>query len=67
MHHGSPRRKVASLALVLTLTTLATLAVGPAMADADDSPRTGPWAEDGTVFLDTVRLSSDDPEADPVD
>jgi hypothetical protein len=52
---------------MLTLTTLATLVGGPAMADADDNPQTGPWAGDGSVFLDSVRLSSDDPEADPVD
>jgi hypothetical protein len=67
VHHASHRRKLASLVLVLALSTLATAFGGPALADADDSPQTGPWAEDGSVFLDTVRLSSDDPEADPVD
>ncbi|UCC92973.1 MAG: hypothetical protein JSW25_09990 [Thermoplasmata archaeon] len=63
-----PRWKPATLVVLLsTVLTLATLATTPVAADLDDDPETGPWAEDGSVFRDRVRLSADDPSADPVD
>jgi hypothetical protein len=55
---------VALLFVILALTTVASV---PVAADLDDEPETGPWAEDGSVFRDRVRLSADDPSADPID
>jgi hypothetical protein len=55
---------VAILVVIIALTSFATV---PAAADANDSPQTGPWLEDGAVVNDVVRLSADDPDADPVD
>jgi hypothetical protein len=55
---------VTLLFFVLVFTTVA---VTPVAADLDDEPETGPWAEDGSLFRDRVRLSADDPAADPVD
>jgi hypothetical protein len=33
----------------------------------DDQPEGGHWAQDGAVYRDWVRLSADDPSADPAD
>ena len=51
---------------LLVLSTVASLGP-PALAASDAEPDEGRWAEDGSVFRDMVRLSSDDPSADPVD
>lgn len=65
---GSPRWKETALAtLLLILLTLAAGVPHPAAAAQDDEPLEGTWAEDGSVFRDLVRLSADDPSADPVD
>ena len=55
------------VALMFMILAMATVATTPVAADLDDEPETGPWVEDGTVVRDRVRLSADDPSADPVD
>ena len=60
------KTSIATMAFLLALSALATVNM-PVMADGDDEPGTGPWAEDGSVFRDSVRQSADDPDADPVD
>ena len=55
---------VATLVLVQAL---ALLMASPSLAAGDNDPGTGTWAEDGSVFRDKVRLSADDPAADPED
>lgn len=55
------------MTLTLVLLALAAGAPQPAAAAQDDEPGEGQWAEDGSVFRDLVRLSADDPSADPVD
>jgi hypothetical protein len=58
----------AALVAVLFVTLSFTIGLtSPVAAGPDDDPQTGPWVEDGTVIRDRVRLSSDDPSADPVD
>lgn len=52
--------------LFITMAFAASVTV-PVAADPDDDAETGPWAEDGSMFRDMVRLSADDPSADPVD
>ena len=66
MRTKTRRTTIVAMVLMVVLSTLVTLN-GPALADGDDEPDTGPWAEDGSVFRDMVRLSADDPDADPVD
>ncbi len=66
MRTRTRKTAIATMAFLLALSALAT--VNPSvMADGDDEPGTGPWAEDGSIFRDSVRLSADDPDADPVD
>jgi len=55
------------VALMFVILALATVATTPVAADLDDEPETGPWVEDGIVVRDRVRLSADDPSADPID
>ncbi|MCK4970128.1 MAG: hypothetical protein KAS77_06365, partial [Thermoplasmata archaeon] len=66
MRTRTRKTAIATLAFLLALSALTTVNL-PVMAEGDDEPGTGPWAEDGSVFRDSVRLSADDPDADPVD
>ncbi len=66
MRTRTRKSAIATMAFLLALSALATVNL-PVMADGDDEPGTGPWAEDGSVFRDSVRESADDPDADPVD
>ncbi len=66
MRTRTRKTAIATLAFLLAFSALTTVNL-PVMADGDDEPGTGQWAEDGSVFRDSVRLSADDPDADPVD
>ena len=67
MRQRTRRTSATLVALLFVILAFAMAANTPVAADPDDEPETGLWAEDGSVFRDTVRLSSDDPSADPVD
>jgi hypothetical protein len=53
--------------LSFVILALSSMAITPVAADLNDDPDTGPWAEHGLVVRDRVRLSADDPSADPID
>jgi hypothetical protein len=55
------------VATMFLLLALAAMASTPVASAPGDEPGTGPWVEHGTVVRDKVRLSADDPSADPVD
>jgi hypothetical protein len=55
------------VATLVLMQALVLLTASPVLAAGDNDPGTGTWAEDGSVFRDQVRLSADDPAADPED
>ena len=67
MRDGTRWTMATFVTLMFVILAMATVATTPVAADLDDAPETGPWVEDGTVVRDLVRLSADDPSADPID
>ncbi len=62
-----PKGAGLAVATIVLVQALALLTASPVLAAGDNDPGTGTWAEDGSVFRDQVRLSADDPAADPED
>ncbi|MCK4300650.1 MAG: hypothetical protein KAX80_14000, partial [Planctomycetes bacterium] len=66
MRTRTRKTAIVTLAFLLAFSALSTTSM-PVMADGNDEMGTGPWAENGSVFRDSVRQSAEDPDADPVD
>ena len=58
---------ISALMLLQALALVSVIMATPVSADVGNDPTSAQWAEDGSVFRDWVRLSADDPAADPED